>query len=442
MKAYPYLSPWRHLDTTTFSFQGQYPNKAETGEKESGQQGEGPPKPRPVHITHGYSKDGRPDLKQITLALICSKQSAIPTWLTALDGNQSDKESFPEIIQAYVEQMEAADIGYYIADSAFYTKENIQTLDNTFWLTRVPATLKAVKQLYRQVVPEEMQPAGEDERYRYLALGNQYGGVKQRWLLVFSQPSYDRAVATLEKKIEKERVSAEKALTQLANQEFDDPLAAIDAWQSVQKSWRYHFIESDVLTLVPHYDTPGRPRKDQCPDWVTWQVDGRIVADDQAIAQAKGTQGKFVLATNELDQEQLSAEEMLSAYKTEGTASERGFRFLKDPLFFADGLFLEKEERIMALLMIMGLCLLVYSLAEHHLRAQLAEQNETLPDQKGKPTQRLTMRRVFQMFEGIDILHIQQGQNIKQKILNLEAVHVKILDLLGPSIRNCYLPNI
>lgn len=429
--------PWRHLDSTTFSFHGEYEGSAhESREDESDESG-----PQTIRITHGYSKDHRPDLKQASLALICSQQSAIPTWLTVLDGNQSDKESFPAIIQAYVDQMEGADSGYYIADSAFYTQENIQTLSTIFWLTRVPATLKAVQQLYQQISPEAMHPA-EDSRYRYLAVCNQYGGVQQRWLLVFSQPSYEREIATLERQIEREGAQAEKALAALCRQEFEDPLAAIEAWQAVQDSWRYHFIQSDFLHLVAHYDTPGRPRKDQVPDRLTWQIRGRIVTDEAAIAQAKRTQGKFVLATNELDEERLPTETMLTAYKEEGTSAERGFRFLKDPLFFADSLFLEKEERIMALLMIMGICLLVYALAEHHLRTQLVEQNQTLPDQKGKPTQKLTMRRVFQMFEGIDLLIIRRNQDVERKILNLNAVHVKILDLFGNNVKNCYPPDI
>ena len=44
--------------------------------------------------------------------------------------------------------------------------------------------------------------------------------------------------------------------------------------------------------------------------------------------------GKFIIATNELDSEKLSDEEVLKAYKEQQHA-ERGFRFLKDPLFFA-----------------------------------------------------------------------------------------------------------
>jgi transposase len=41
-----------------------------------------------------------------------------------------------------------------------------------------------------------------------------------------------------------------------------------------------------------------------------------------------------------------------------------GFRFLKDPLFFADSLFLKNPGQIMTLIMIMGLALLIFSLEE------------------------------------------------------------------------------
>lgn len=169
-----------------------------------------------------------------------------------------------------------------------------------------------------------------------------------------------------------------------------------------------------------------------------------LVADQEAIEVHRQAKGKFVLATNQLDAELLSAQKMISAYKTEGVSAERGFRFLKDPLFFAHSLFLEKPERIMALLMIMGLSLLVYALAERHLREQLRTLNQSIPNQVGKPTQRPTMRRVFQMFEGIDFLLIQDADQPNspplRQILNMTPVHHQILALLGPEVQYCYQP--
>lgn len=85
---------------------------------------------------------------------------------------------------------------------------------------------------------------------------------------------------------------------------------------------------------------------------------------------------------------------------------ERGFRFLKNPLFFADNLSLKTPRRIMALTMIMTLALLVYALAEKLLRDRLKSQNVFVPDQLGKPTQNLTIRRAFPVFEDVHLLEI------------------------------------
>ncbi|MFV9677725.1 MAG: hypothetical protein ACNYVW_08760 [Methanosarcinales archaeon] len=56
---------------------------------------------------------------------------------------------------------------------------------------------------------------------------------------------------------------------------------------------------------------------------------------------------------------------------------------------------LKNEGRIVAMVMVMGLALVVYSLAEKKLREALESENETIPNQKNKPTKKPTMRRVF-----------------------------------------------
>ena len=146
---------------------------------------------------------------------------------------------------------------------------------------------------------------------------------------------------------------------------------------------------------------------------------------------------------------------MLSHYKEQGVSVERGFRFLKDPLFFAHSLFLKSPARIMvadcatimALIMIMGVALLVYALAERQLRLRLKEEQATIPSQTRKPTQTPTLRWVFQLFEGIELLLIYQNEQvIKRQVLNLRPDHLlimvaqsaTIIRLLGPQVQNCY----
>ena len=120
---------------------------------------------------------------------------------------------------------------------------------------------------------------------------------------------------------------------------------------------------------------------------------------------------------------------------------EHGFRFLKDPLFFANSLYLEKPQRIMALLMVMGLSLLVYALAEQWVRLELEKQEQTIPNQVGKPTQTPTLRRIFQMFENIDVLLIEQNDHIQRTIVNLNVIQSKIINILGIEVKNVYFPD-
>ena len=93
----------------------------------------------------------------------------------------------------------------------------------------------------------------------------------------------------------------------------------------------------------------------------------------------------------------------------------------------------------MGLLMVMGLSLLVYALAEHHLRQQLAERDQSIPDQKGRATQRPTMRWVFQLFEGIHVLCIQAQEFQKRMVTNVREVHLQIATLLGEPVLKFYV---
>ena len=130
----------------------------------------------------------------------------------------------------------------------------------------------------------------------------------------------------------------------------------------------------------------------------------------------------------------LSADDILTEYKAQ-QGPERGFRFLKDPLFFTSSVFLKSPERIMALGMIMGLCLLVYNLGQRKLRQALKAANETIPNQLGKLIENPTLRWVFQDFMTIHLVFI----NGQQQVGNLNDNHRKILRFLGSASQEYYL---
>jgi transposase len=322
-------------------------------------------------------------------------------------------------------------------DSAGYSRENLIAWDEIEWVVRVPETSAEAKRVLQAVASAEMQEAGDG--YRIFPLGNLYGGVRQRWLLVYSQQAYARESQQLDQRVARAEQAAAHAWRTLQRTTFQCEADAQAALDRLGEQLPWHRPQATIVP-VRKYAKPGRPAKEAVAQIVGWQATGQLLPKQETIEKTRQGLGRFIIATNVLDEVRLPAQTLLSCYKQQSRAVERGFRFLKDPLFFADSLFLKSPARIMAMIMVMGLALLVYALAERQLRRQLAAHNQTIPDQKGQPTQTPTMRRIAQIFEGIDLLIIRQDHRIvARQILNMTDVHRKIVSLLGPEVEYCYL---
>src|SRR5215471_15697565 len=130
-----------HFDTTSCSVWGEY-QFAETQDL-------------PFHVTYGYSKDKRPDLKQFVLSMLCVDR-AVPIWGKADDGNASDKalntSLLSEIAQLLAQHGVAPGAYIYIADAALVTEDNRAALGDTLFLTRLPATYSACERVIEEVI--------------------------------------------------------------------------------------------------------------------------------------------------------------------------------------------------------------------------------------------------------------------------------------------------
>lgn len=145
-----------HLDSTSFTLTGEYPFSENAKEGEEGE-------PEVIRITHGFSKDHRPNLKQFVLNLTTLHKSRIPIWVEALDGNTSDKTSFPRTIETFLSQIgETKASMLFVADSVLYTKETIRRLsEKTLWVTRVPETVGLIRSLLSDMPLEGFTSGGE-----------------------------------------------------------------------------------------------------------------------------------------------------------------------------------------------------------------------------------------------------------------------------------------
>lgn len=97
LQVYGIRSKFVHLDSSSFHLHGAYDRQE--------------PEREAISITYGYSKDHRPDLKQVLVQLITSHKSALPVWFEALSGNSNDKKTFTATVTAYCKQLSASERG-------------------------------------------------------------------------------------------------------------------------------------------------------------------------------------------------------------------------------------------------------------------------------------------------------------------------------------------
>jgi len=405
-----------HLDSTSFHVDGQYNH-------EHRPQGE----EQVIHITKGYSRDHRSDLNQVCLNLICESQAAIPVFMQAASGNASDKIDFRNIIEQHVLQLRNhLGVEYIVADSSLYTEKTLEMLGaHTPFITRVPETLKEAKDAIIKVNPDEMLSI--DDAYSYQVVLSNYAGVRQRWLIMRSEQASRREHRTLIKKISRDTENEYKQFQKLKSGEFACAEDALKACWKLQATFTYGQMLDLTAYAVKKYANRGKPSAKTAVKQTVYRIEGTLVCSISNIREVEKTLGLFILATNDLDDMRLSAQEVLALYKGQ-SKSERGFKFLKSPYFLAASFFVQKPERIEALLMIMTLCLLVYAALEYRIRQQLRKEERTVPNQVGKPVQNPTARWIFECFVGIHVLNMPHAQHL---VLNLQERHWSILQLLG-----------
>ena len=413
------LQDKNHLDTTSMLVHGAYEVNDD---------------PKTIEVASGFSKAHRPDLKQVVLSLVVNGPSSIPIWMDPLDGNSSDKVSFHETIKRVEDFRAQIDVSgefKWIADSALYTKDRLLKGNDYVWVTRVPEIITEAKNLV-ETTDEKISWVEREGGYKTAGYQSSYGGIDQRWLLVFSEQAYQRERKTLEKKLEREEKELQKALWHFGNQEFHCEQDAFKALEKIKKGSPLYTIEAQCVVVSKHASR-GKPKKDAEKVVVGYKLDTKFKKNETKIADILNKKGRFILATNELDKERYKDDQILKEYKEQQNV-EGGFRFLKDPWFMVDSIFLKLPKRIEALMMVMTLCLLVYNVGQYKLREQLKAHQTTLPNQLGKDVSNPTLKWIFQIMEGVDMVYFYNESlthTVQEVVANLNKLRRKIIALFG-----------
>lgn len=434
-----------HNDSTSIKFCGHYPQAR--GRRLRGK--------RAPFITHGYSKDHRPDLKQLLFILTTSDDGGVPVQFRCEAGNCNDSPTHIETWNALCRAAGGVDF-LYVADSKLCAREPLD------YIHQRGGRLVCVMPRTR-LEDAEFREWLQTHEPDWTLVRDQpnprcRGGPRDRWwahraelpsremwpvvwvrsaLLALRQDTRRReriarakeAFADLNAKLSAPRAHRRKRAE--VQQRVDDILAetrtkkyfAIELYQGEE----HHFRQAARGRPGPNTRYVRKTRK-------FWQL--RFPLDDAAIAYERKSDGMFPLLTNDPS---LTDAQVFEAHKRQPSIEKR-FAQTKTVFEIAPVL-LKNEGRIEALFFVYFLALLVQALIERELR--LAMQREGVATLALYPEERSTTRptaeQVFRLFS-LTQRHVLEhdGSHVRSFEAELTALQRQVLDLLGVP-RNVYM---
>lgn len=429
-----------HFDTTSRSVHGDYllPEDQEV----------------PFTITHGYSKDKRPDLKQFVLSTLCVDR-AVPLLGKIEDGNASDKRVNNTILSdmaTFMAHHGVAPGAYiYIADAAMITEENLAAVGNTRFISRLPATYNACGRVIQEALAQDAweevgtlaQTKPTQNRpiaYYKVSEGEvTLYGTPYRAVVVQSSAQDKRRLRRLERELQASYTTLQIAGRAAAKQDYFCRADAETAAEQLRAMQTDSHLVDVVVEERPRYGK-GRPSQRQPREVKAMQYGLRVTLRERtaSLARKREAAGCFVLLTNVPTTGDLahSARDVLQAYK-EQHGTEQNYGFLKDPLI-VNSLFLKKAERIEALGLVLLLSLMLWRLMERQMRAHVETTETLLIGWDKKPTTRPTAFMMTTKFAGLLVLKSGRHRQLARPLSGVQQQYLTALGLgsscfTGPS---------
>jgi len=359
-----------------------------------------------LHLTRGFSKDHRPDLKQFKLGTVVTKEG-IPLIGDVFDDNGTDqiwnRDLLPWLSSWLSEEKRKESL--FVADSALIVKENLRRLDDHHYrfVSRLPNTFGEVTVAKadalhgledRWVDVGALSEKKDAAHYRLLERPDTIDGRPYRLIVVHSSKLLEQKERTIERKAAREREALETAVKTLSRETFrcrEDALSAFEAFLAGEDP-QFFEVTADVWEERARQKRQrrGRPAKDEAPASAETVFSLEIhigKLNEKKLESERRWESTFVLITND---ETLTPEELFAAYR-EQSSLEAAFRWLKAPVRVSP-VFLKKPERVEAFGYVMLMAYLVAALVQKVVRDNLPEGEKLVVEGRktDKPTAQTT----------------------------------------------------
>lgn len=427
-----------HNDSTSIKFTGQY--RAAKGRELHG-------KPAPC-ITYGFSKDHRPDLKQLLFILTTSADGGIPVLFRCAHGNTNDSSTHIDTWEA-LRAASGSDDFLYVADSKLCSIDNMMHIDsNGGRLVTVMPRSRKEDEWFRKRVQTERIPW---EQVWDRSNPRRKHGPRDRWYVYSADlPSregwpivwvYSTLLALKQKQGRLERLERAKEELGDLDQKLQGPRARRRSRQQLADTVGeilgrlcvVDYLKPDIWTEQLHrfrQDRKGRPDKDtRYRRETTRRLRVRWSVDQARIEYDEKSDGMYPLLTNDRS---LTARQVLEAHKQQPNIEKR-FKQTKTVHEIAP-VFLKNEGRIEALFFLYFIALLIQALIERELRcAMQREQIDTLPlYPENRDCQRPTILQILRLLEPLERHAIFKDRQLVQAFpAKLSDLQEKVLQLLN-----------
>jgi len=435
-------------DLTRISFTGSYNNHGKLAED--------------LQITNGYHPTLKGNVKQLVFGLSVTSDGHVPLWFDVYSGNTSDNTTHANTWDNLKNLLKKTDFTY-VADSKLADKKDLALIANNggYFITILPANRKEVKDFKKSLrsmnktewlknrpcdwslkyEPEKKDGQKNEQKYRLKEGEKSQDNFPILW--VYSESKAKKENETRTKKIEKQlfllaelndkKINKRKLKTREGIEDYlHTKLANVSDYIDIQITEKEEVVKTKIGK-----GRIGANSKFKETKKTKYHIDYKI--NEDKIQNAARVDGLFPLIHNK---ETKPAVSILQEYKEQPYLENR-FKALKSVLDVAP-IFVEKIERIQAMLFLYFIALMIIALIERRIRNNMVKKSidkiAVLPQNKKTATP--TWNAIRNLFSTIIHVIIKDENTNKthSQVKGISEKHKVVLELLEIDIEK-YQPD-
>lgn len=357
-------------------------------------------------IRFGHSSDKKAHLRQAKLGQAVSEEG-VALYHRAENGARNETAVVCQALEDLKAALGGSDF-LLCGDTALVSEGNLRTLiaDGISFLAPLPSSWGYRERYLQELSPERLLPIDYvSERQRRLPAQRRtrYRGAELAWPLelddgtevklraLFVHSSEEQAAIrkSRERSLERAEQQLERVRRGLGGRYYPDQQAVERKLAQILQGTPARFIHTEAGER-----DDGKPRLD-------------FERDQDAIAEAERLDGIYCLITS-LPADQADHATLLAHFK-EQERVERGHRTLKGPLRVRP-LFVQNDERIVALIAVCRFALMIYTLIERDARHHYPDGLPALGEGRTGPA---TARAVLHLLEDTELIHNADGVSVE-----------------------------